>query len=180
MRPLERQYARPLLERSGNLVRPTIEGEQLLTMIRPILAGLDSTHEVLEQQLGRLPGALWSPPTCRVLADDVSRGLRRFQRIHPSVQLRISYTGNDVDQRVLTGEADIGLTLEQGPEEKRSSAVVYEAAGELDYLLVMPPRHPFRHAGPLSFDTSSTIRWFWENPSPIRADECRRFYIVTI
>ncbi len=144
MRALERQYDRPLLERSGNLVRPTMEGEQLLAMIRPILAGLDSTHEVLEQQLGRLPGRLVVATNLRVLAEDVSRGLRRFQRSHPSVQLRISYTGNDVDQRVLSGEADIGLTLEQGPEERRSAAVVYEPAGELDYLLVMPPRHPLR------------------------------------
>src|SRR5580658_11264949 len=52
MRALERQYGRPLLERNGNVVRPTVEGEQLLGMIRPILAGLDSTRDVLEQQAG--------------------------------------------------------------------------------------------------------------------------------
>jgi DNA-binding transcriptional LysR family regulator len=144
MRALERQYGRRLLERQGNLVRPSLEGEQLLTMIRPILAGLDSTHEVLAQQLGRLPGRLTVATNLRVLAEEVSRGLRRFQRIHPTVQLRITYTGNDVDQRVLSGEADVGLTLEQGPEAQRSSAVIYEPAGELDYLLVLPPRHPLR------------------------------------
>ena len=144
MRALERQYGRSLLERNGNLIRPTLEGEQLLAMIRPILAGLDSTHEVLEQQRGRLPERLAVATNLRVLAEDVSRGLRRFQRTHPSVQLRITYTGNDVDQRILSGDADVGLTLEQGPEAQRSSAVIYEPAGELDYLLVMPPRHPLR------------------------------------
>jgi len=146
MRALERQYGRPLLERNGNVVRPTVEGEQLLGMIRPILAGLDSTREVLEQQAGTLPERLSVATNLRVLAEDVSRGLRRFQRSHPTIRLRILYTGNDVDQRILGGEADVGLTLEQGPDSPCSSAVIYEPAGELDYLLVTPPKHPLlRH-----------------------------------
>ena len=142
MRSLERQYGRQLLERSGNLIRPTVEGEQLLGMVRPILAGLDSTREVLEQQAGTLPERLAVVTNLRVLAEDIGRGLRRFQRCHPPIQLRIFYSGNDVDQRVLAGEADVGLTLEQGPESPCSPAVIYEPAGELDYLLVTPPRHP--------------------------------------
>src|SRR5205807_5485621 len=67
--------------------------------------------------------------------------LRRFQRSYPSIRLRMFYSGNDVDERVLAGEADVGLTLEQGPELPRAAAVVYEPAGELDYLLITPPRH---------------------------------------
>jgi DNA-binding transcriptional LysR family regulator len=141
MRALERQYGRPLLERNGNVVKPSIEGEQLLSMIRPLLAGLDSTREVLEQQAGTLPERLAVATNLRVLAEDISRGLRRYQRAFPSIRLRMVYTGNDVDERILSGEVDVGLTLEQGPESPRSSAVVYEQAGELDYLLVTPPRH---------------------------------------
>jgi DNA-binding transcriptional LysR family regulator len=141
MRALERQYGRPLLERHGNVIKPSLEGEQLLGMIRPLLAGLDSTREVLEQQAGTLPERLAVATNLRVLAEDVSRGLRRFQRVYPTVRLRMFYTGNDVDQRILSGEADVGLTLEQGPDSPRSPAVVYEPAGELDYLLVTPPRH---------------------------------------
>jgi DNA-binding transcriptional LysR family regulator len=141
MRALERQYGRPLLERQGNVIKPSIEGEQLLGMIRPLLAGLDSTREVLEQQAGTLPERLAVATNLRVLAEDISRGLRRYQRGYPSIRLRMVYTGNDVDQRILGGEVDVGLTLEQGPESPRSSAVVYEPAGELDYLLVTPPRH---------------------------------------
>jgi DNA-binding transcriptional LysR family regulator len=142
MRGLERQYGRPLLERSGNLVRPTPEGEHLLGMIRPILAGLDSTREVLEQQTGTLPERLAVVTNLRVLAEEMGQGLRQFQRSHPSIRLRMIYTGNDVEQRVLTGEADIGLTLEPGPDSPYSAAVVYEPAGELNYLLVTAPRHP--------------------------------------
>lgn len=141
MRALERQYGRPLLERNGNVIKPNMEGEQLLGMIRPLLAGLDSTREVLEQQAGTLPERLAVATNLRVLAEDIGRGLRRYQRAFPSIRLRMVYTGNDVDQRILSGEVDVGLTLEQGPESPRSPAVVYEPAGELDYLLVTPPRH---------------------------------------
>jgi DNA-binding transcriptional LysR family regulator len=139
---LERHYGRRLLERHGGAVRPTADGEHLLAMVRPLLAGLDSTKEVLHQHGGGVPERLTVATNLRVLSEEVSRGLRRFQRGHPQVRLRVLYTGNDVDQRVLAGEADVGLTLEPGPDVPLSAAVTYEATGEVDYLLVTPPRHP--------------------------------------
>jgi DNA-binding transcriptional LysR family regulator len=142
MQALERHYGRRLLERRGNVVRPTAEGERLLEMVRPLLAGLDSTRDILEQQSGALPGQLTVATNLRVLTEEVSRGLRRFLEGHAQVRLRVFYTGNDVEQRVLGGEADVGLTLEPGPDIPCSTAVAYEAAGEVDYLLVTPPGHP--------------------------------------
>jgi DNA-binding transcriptional LysR family regulator len=139
---LERHYGRRLLERHGNVIRPTADGEHLLGMVRPLLAGLESTREVLHQQGGALPERLTVATNLRVLAEEVSRGLRRFQRRYPQIRLHVVYTGNDVEQRVQGGEADVGLTLDPGPDTPLSTAVVYEAAGEVDYLLVTPPRHP--------------------------------------
>src|SRR5262245_31238791 len=52
---LARHYGVRLLERHGHGVRPTIQGERLLEMIRPLLAGLDSTREALQQQDGTVP-----------------------------------------------------------------------------------------------------------------------------
>jgi DNA-binding transcriptional LysR family regulator len=149
MQALERHYGRRLLERSGQTVRPTAEGEHLLEMVRPLLAGLDSTKEVLHQQDGALPGQLTLATNLRVLAEEIGRGLRRFQRDYPSVRLRVCYTGNDVDQRVLGGEADVGFTLEPGPDIPCPPAVVYEPAGEVDYLLVTPRRHALLKLRPL-------------------------------
>jgi DNA-binding transcriptional LysR family regulator len=54
-----------------------------------------------------------------------------------------------VDQRVLSGEADVGFTLEPGPDIPCATAVVYEPAGDVDYLLVTPPRHPLLRKRPL-------------------------------
>src|SRR5947208_3162166 len=116
MQGLERHYGRRLLERHGNAVRPTAEGEHLLEMIRPLVAGLDSTREVLQQHDRALPKQLTLATNLRVLTEEVSRALRRFQRGYPQIRLRAFYTGNDVDQRILSGEADVGLTLEPGPD----------------------------------------------------------------
>jgi len=142
MQALERHYGRRLLERQGNAVRPTADGEHLLELVRPLMAGLDSTREILHQQGGALPGRLTLATNLRVLTEEVSRGLRQFQRAYPQVRLRVLYTGNDVSQRILGDEADVGFTLEPGPDTPPPTSVVYEPAGEVDYLLITPPRHP--------------------------------------
>jgi DNA-binding transcriptional LysR family regulator len=139
---LEHHYGTRLLDRQGNVMRATPEGERLLELLRPLLAGLDSTKEVLRQEDGALPKQVTLGTNLRVLNEEVSRSLHRFQCRYPQIRLRLLYTGNDVDQRILTSEADVGFTLEPGPDMPCSPAVVYEPAGEVDYLLVTRPRHP--------------------------------------
>ena len=69
-------------------------------MIGPIVASLDSTREILRQRGGVLPQALTVATNLRVLAEEISRGLARFQRTYPAIRLRLVFTGNDVDQRI--------------------------------------------------------------------------------
>ncbi len=143
MQALQRHYGVPLLERRGHVVHPTLAGEKLLQMIRPLLAGLDSTRQVLQQQDGAVPQQLTLVTNLRVLADEVSRAMRQFQRRHPSVRLKILYTGiEEVEPLVVRGEANVTLTLEPGPDRPPARLVAYEPAGEVDYLLIAPPRHP--------------------------------------
>jgi DNA-binding transcriptional LysR family regulator len=141
MQGLERHYGCRLLRRHGNGIEPTAEGQQLLEMIQPLLAGLASTRDALRQHGGALPATLTVATNLRVLAEEVSRGLRRFQLSYPGIHLHLVFTGNDVDQRIISGAADVGLTLEPGPDNPCLAAVVYEPAGEVDYLLAAPPRH---------------------------------------
>src|SRR5262245_24329196 len=58
MRALEHHYGVPLLNRAGPGVRPTVHGERLLELIDPLLAGFDSTVEVLQQEAGTFPRQL--------------------------------------------------------------------------------------------------------------------------
>jgi DNA-binding transcriptional LysR family regulator len=60
------------------------------------------------------------------------------------------FTGDDVDERIASGEADVGFTLEPGPDIPCSAAVVYEPAGEVDYLFIMPAKHPLLKVKSLS------------------------------
>jgi DNA-binding transcriptional LysR family regulator len=143
MQALERHFGMTLLERSGSGMRPTIHGQRLLGMIQPLLAGFESTRESLHQLDGMLPPQLTLVTNLRVLVDDISRGLRRFQQQYPQIKLRVLYTGiTEVEPLFLSGEADVAFTLEQGPERLTPQSVAYEAAAEVDYLLVAPPRHP--------------------------------------
>jgi DNA-binding transcriptional LysR family regulator len=143
VKALERYYGVELFERQGNGVVPTIHGTRLLELVRPVLAGLESARDVLHQRDGALPGQVTVLSNLRVLAEEISRAMAAFRRRYPAVRLFISYTsGPDVEPLVLEGDADVALTLEPGPDEPISPALAYEPAGELDYLLVTPPRHP--------------------------------------
>jgi DNA-binding transcriptional LysR family regulator len=143
MRALERHFAVPLLERRGGAMRPTQQGLRLLHLLGPLLAQLESAKETLRQEQGVVPDQLTFITNLRVLVDEISRGLRVFQRSYPTVRLRVLYTGiTDIEPLVTTGEADVAFTLEQAPDSPPSDAVVYEQSAEVDYLLVAPARHP--------------------------------------
>ena|GEM_PF-1473471 len=143
LQALERHYDVPLLERHGNGVRPTLHGLRLLELVRPLLAGLESTRGVLHQSDSALPDQLTIVSNLRVLVEEISRAMFQFQSRYPSVRLEIRYTNSkDVETLVSEGIADVTLTLEPAADESISSAIVYQPAGELDYLLVTPPKHP--------------------------------------
>ncbi len=142
MQGLERYYGVRLLERHGTGVRPTVQGRRLLDMIRPILAGLDSTRGVLQQEGGALPEQLTLVTNLRVLVEEISSAMRSFQQRFPSIRLAIHYTsGAEVEPLVLSGAADLAFTLEPGPDSPPSAGTIYEDACELDYLLITRPRH---------------------------------------
>src|SRR3954467_7176543 len=157
MQALEAHYGVRLLERHGPGVRPTVHGERLLEMIRPVVARLDSTREVLRQLDGSLPQRLTLITNMRVLVDEVSLAIGTFQARYLTVRIRVDYTGIDeVVPRVLAGDADVALTLEPGPDRPPPTSTVYEPAAELDYLLIAPPRHALIRSR--SFELGEVVR----------------------
>ncbi|HEY3966964.1 MAG TPA: LysR family transcriptional regulator [Planctomycetaceae bacterium] len=143
LKALERHFGLALLERHGSGVRPTLHGERLLQLTRPLLAGLDSTFDFLHQRDGIHPERLIVVSNLRVLVYEISRALYQFHRRYPAVRVVISYTGGvEIESMVLEREADVTLTLEPGPDDPASPAIAFEPAGEVDYLLVTPARHP--------------------------------------
>src|SRR4051794_16143033 len=133
MKGLERHYRKHLLIRRGNGVVPTADGLQLLGMIRPVLAGLDSTRDALLQQDGSRPQSLTVATNLRILVEEISRGLRIFQRNNPGIRLHLVFPSNDVHARVESGQADVVFTLDRGPAKDYGPAIKYQPAGEVDY-----------------------------------------------
>lgn len=148
IKALERHYGVELFERQGNGIVPTVHGTRLLELVRPVLAGLESAKDVLHQRDGALPEQLTIVTNLRVLAEEISRAMAEFRRRYSAVRLFVCYTsGKDIEPLALEGDADVTLTLEPGPDEPISPALAYEPAGELDYLLVTPPRHALSRPG---------------------------------
>lgn len=140
---LERHYGVVLLERRGDRMQPTLHGRRLIKLITPILAELDSIDSVFRQNDGIFPERIRLVTNLRVLIDEVSQAMVLFRGRFPSVRLAVAYTRIDeVETLVLEGSADVALTLEPMPDQPISDQIVFEKAGELDYLLVAPPGHP--------------------------------------
>jgi molybdate transport repressor ModE-like protein len=146
MRGLERQLEAALLETDGGRVRPTPEGQQLLELVRPLLAGLESAKEVLHQHRGRPPASITLVSGMRMLLEEVGEAVARFRRRYDRVRLRCLYAEDrTIEALVEHGEADLGLMLEPGPGRPLKSTLVYEPAYALEFVLVAPPRHPLLH-----------------------------------
>lgn len=142
LKALERHFDTRLFERQGNGVRPTRQGEQLLDLVRPLLAGLESTREVMQQRDGILPRQLSIVTNLRVLAEEIGQAMARFRQRYSTIQLLVTYASSEeVEPLVVDGGADVALTLEPGPDEQARSPLVYEPAGAIDYLLLTPPKH---------------------------------------
>ena len=116
MRGLERQFEVPLLETRDGTVQPTPEGRRLLELALPLLAGLESTREVLRQQRGRPPESITIVSGMRMLMEEIGQAIPIFRRRYPDVRLRLLYVEDrEIDSLVEQGKADLGLILEPGP-----------------------------------------------------------------
>ncbi|HVJ84712.1 MAG TPA: LysR family transcriptional regulator [Caulifigura sp.] len=143
MKALQRILGLELLERQGNQVVPTAHGQRLLTLVRPHLAGLDSVQRLLREEQDLLPEQLTIVTNLRVIAEEISAATARFRERYPTIRIAIRYLRiADVQQFVLDGTADVTLTLAPAPGDPVLEGLVYEPAGELDYLAIAPAHHP--------------------------------------
>jgi DNA-binding transcriptional LysR family regulator len=142
MKTLERYYATALVQRTGRRICATAQGERLLELIRPLLAGLESTRSVLQQEDEILPCHMTIVSHLRALEEEISAAIGCFRRRYPGVRLKFhAADSKDMQPLVQDGTADVALMLERGPDEPVSHAITVEPAGELDFLLVAPPDH---------------------------------------
>lgn len=139
VRAVERAYEIPLFERRGRVVRPTPAAEVLAASWEPLLAGFDSTRELVREHQGDGPRTLTLVTGVRMVLEELGPPLKRFRDRHPEVRLRLFHGDErEAERRILAEEADLALLLDPGPgSTKRALAV--ERAYEVEYLAVLRP-----------------------------------------
>jgi DNA-binding transcriptional LysR family regulator len=142
VRSLERRYAQTLFERQGRKIYPTPTAQSLYQLLRTLLAGIDSTFELVREQAGAHPPQLTLVTGVRMMLEELGKPLAKFHTLHPGVRLRLMH-GNDLtaEQLILEGDADLVLTLEPGPG-RLSQAISQERAYQIECLAVFPKGHP--------------------------------------
>ncbi|HXG12300.1 MAG TPA: LysR family transcriptional regulator [Gemmataceae bacterium] len=141
VRGVEQRYGTVLFRRRGRRIQPTPPAALLYQSLRVVLAGLDSTFQLLREEAGQYPRTVTLVTGARMILEDLGRPLKRFRDRYPHVCLRLLH-GNrkTAEELIVAGEADLGLTLEPGPEVA-GEGVCYERAYQIDYLALLPKNH---------------------------------------
>ena len=108
IRRLEEDMGRPLLHRDGKRVRPTEEGERLLSYARRILALADEARDAVSRPSGDGPVRLGLPE--EFVASRLTEMLSEFARSNPDLRLSVRCGKSERVRRALErGDLDLAL-----------------------------------------------------------------------
>lgn len=163
---LEQRLGVPLFERSTRAVRPTLDGEEFLSVARRLLGEFDAALGQFQGYLAGVRGSISIAALPSLAATLLPPVISAFRSTRPDVTVAVQdgFSG-DVLDLVLTGAVDMAVTVSpNGPPALR---VEHIAADE--FACVFPPGHRFEeldHVGWsdldgedfVSFDHTSSIR----------------------
>ncbi|WP_197453477.1 LysR family transcriptional regulator [Caulifigura coniformis] len=142
VRAIESHYGATLFERAGNRVRPTSQGLLLQQMVKPLLAELDSTKEVLRQTAGMRPERITVVSSLRVQIHEILHGMRNFRKRFPDIGLRLrEVDSSDIGRLLTEGNADLAVMLKPATGTLHHPGVEFESVHQMDFLLVTPLGH---------------------------------------
>src|SRR5688572_9802190 len=108
VRALEKCYRTVLFARRGRRIEPTPAAALLYESLRALLAGLDSTFQLVREEAGDYPRTVTLVTGARMMLEDLGGPLKRFHDAQPQVCLRLLH-GNrkTAEELVAAGEADL-------------------------------------------------------------------------
>jgi DNA-binding transcriptional LysR family regulator len=149
VRTMASRYGVTLFRRSGRRIEPTTAATVLFEALRPVLAGVDSSFHLVQESLEGQQH-LTIIAGVRMLLEDLGEPLARFHGVYPQVRLRLMHGDNPaVVAKVLSGDADLGMTLEPDVDS-RNHAIIYERAYPIEGLALIPTAHPLSDHAKLS------------------------------
>lgn len=141
IRALERHYNAKLFKKSGRAVRPTPAADRLYHAIDPILVGLESTFDLVQTGNDET-STITLVAGVRMMMEDLAEPLAEFRNRFPNRLVILQGNNKRAEELLLSGEADLGLSLGPGVQ-MASSSIHYEPAYVVDFLAIAPKRHPF-------------------------------------
>lgn len=140
VRAVERRYETALFVRQGRRIVSSPAAQTLYHALEPMLTGLDSTFALVAES--DTPQSITVACGMRMLWEDFGKPLKSFRQRFPDVTLRLLHADLRAAQRmVIKGTVDLALTLEPQPG-RLNRHVASEPAYPIDYLAVLPKRHP--------------------------------------
>ncbi len=127
VRQLEDELGEPLLLRDSKGLVLTDVGNVVYTRGREILVAMEQLHQEVRETQSLVRGSLvlGMPPMINLLFTGV---LKQYRREFPRIDLKLlEYTGQEVEQRVATGELAAGMTVL--PIEPQEGVAVARVAG---------------------------------------------------
>lgn len=143
IRSMERVYATRLFRKVGRNVVPTAEAKLLFDQLEPMMAQLESTLELVSQDTVNRPIRL--VVGTRMLMEDLSIPLARFQEKHPQQIRLLQGLGRRAEELILSDQADLAASLEPSLRDQ-SSKIQYEPAYTVEFIAVSPKEHPYAKA----------------------------------
>ncbi len=139
---LEKIYAAKLFQRAGRNIKPTASGHALYQILKPLLASVESSFEILAEENGQASRQIRLVTGVRMMLEELGVPFQRFREGYADVHLRLMTADNRTAQEfVLEGKADVALLIEP-PPSLRTNGVAYQRLYGIEYLAVFPKRHP--------------------------------------
>lgn len=141
LRTLEADLGFRLFERLSGRLAPTAEAHLLVKDAERIFRELESlksfSERIRDNQVGMLRIGASAPPTFGLLPD----ALVSFRRRFPSIRVAImTLPAEQISERILLGDIDLGLTMERLEQPGVQSQVIYSSA----INVVLPLTSPLR------------------------------------
>lgn len=136
LRHFEGQIGYRLFERVGGRLAPTAEAHLLFRdadrIFREVEVLRDFSDRIRDKQLGLLRIAASAPPTFALLP----QAMARFRRRNPGTRLVLhTLPAEEIGERILVGDIDLGLTMAAITEPQVRSIVI----GQTEIVAVMRP-----------------------------------------
>jgi DNA-binding transcriptional LysR family regulator len=145
VRALEREFGVTLLEKRGDDLVPSEDGQVLLEMATGLLASMDSIHEAFEDRRRGVSRALRVGGTPSTIVEDLNLPITAFCRAHPEVCLSLTYCSNQTDTLDMVIAGDLDLAAQPFHRQRfadRDRFLVREPLHVRRLALILPTAHP--------------------------------------